>query len=205
MKITLESPSKMVLKDHNYGAYFLGAVFIILGVYSAFSLSSNPIAGGFFIVLGLAGIWMIASNKMLTVILDKDSDEGSVALLGLIGGKTNAFFLSRIRKLTLSEAMLSGNSRYLDYTVNFVMDSGEEVPFKLAYEPVNIVAVSRSPEGRITSTSTTSTEQEKKSAQQIADFLGVPMEFIWVPSPGRVSPEEQEAMIKEAEKKYKLQ
>lgn len=210
MKISLENPSRMVLKDRNYSAYILGAIFFILGVYSVFSLLRNPIniGGWFFVLLGLVGLWLIASNKMTTVILDKETGKGSVAVLGLISGKMNEFDLSRIRKLTLSEAIGGatehGNS-YLDYTVNLVMDSGEQMPFRLAYELKNIVKIDRSPEGKITRTSTTSTEQEKKSAQQIADFLGVPMEFIWVPSPGRMSPEEQEAMMKEADRLSKRQ
>src|SRR5208283_5608487 len=199
MKLTLEGQSRMVLKDHNYSGYAGGAVSLIIGVGVAVLFMSNLIAVGVGVLFALIGIALIATTKMVTITLDKAAGKGAIELKGIIGSGSRDMDLSKIKKLTLSKIMTSsgtgsrysnqptgaiqfgatqyGNRQYsihYEYIVNFVMDTGESLPFKLANVSAGITDVIMSPD-----------EKEMKFVKQIADFLGVPMECVAPPSLGQ--------------------
>jgi hypothetical protein len=194
MKITLENPSRMVLLDHNYTAYIAGAgLFIIGGYFGVSYLSTNMMtagAGGLFALIGIA---IVATSKMLTITLDKQSGKGAIALKGIIGGGSRDIELSKVRKLTLRKqtrttytssrqssgvsfgsGMSSGMRIEFDYTIGFVMDTNEELPFKLANISSGVNNVLISPD-----------EREMNFAKQISDFLGVPLDFVAPSSMGQ--------------------
>ncbi len=194
MKITLENPSRMVLIDHNYMMYIFGAAFFLIGAYFGYSYMSTSLmtagAGGLFALIGIA---IVATSKMLTITLDKATGKGTIALKGIIGGGSRDIELSKVKKLTLRKqtrttytssrsssgvsfgsGMSSGMRIEFDYTIGFVMDTGEELPFKLANISSGVNNVLISPD-----------EKEMNFAKQIADFLGVQLEFVAPPSMGQ--------------------
>ena len=177
MKITLENPSRMVLKDHNYQSFFFGFVFFCVGVAIAYFLRGESLlVVGVGAVFALAGFWVIASAKMVTVVLDKGSGTCTVKLLGLLGSGTRDVQLARVRKLNLKKFISTtnsskGSSTTYEYVVSLAMDGGEEISFKLANVSASITDVLKSPD-----------EKQKDAAKRIADFIGVPFEFIPPPS-----------------------
>ncbi len=174
MKLTLENSLRMVLTDHNYMAYIIGAVLSIIGLACVIFLLSNIVVLILGLVLVFLGIRMLVSTKMVTITLDKSTGKGNITLQGFIGSGSRDMELSKIRKMTLSKVIASSNrktgERY-KYIVNFVMDAGESPHFDLANVPGSIIDDIASPG-----------KKEEKFVQQVADFLGVPMEFAGPPS-----------------------
>jgi hypothetical protein len=194
MKIALESPSRMVLENHEYMTYFIGAFCIVIGVALAFFLR-NPLPIVFGMMFVLVGIFVLVSTKVLTVTLDKATGKGNITSRGIIGSESKDVDLGKVRKITLNRTVgrYSRGAIIYGYFVNFVLDSGESVPFKMANYPTGIINQIISPE-----------EKRKESAKQIADFIGVPMEFV-APSVSAVMSDMKQALIKEAERKPKRQ
>ncbi len=176
MKMTLESPSRMVLKDNNYTQFVMGFVFFLVGAGVAFLFMSEglvPVAIG--AVFALAGLYLIAITKIVTVTLDKGANKGTVSLRGIIGGGTRDFELAKVKKVVLRKTVSStssskGSSSSYHYIVGLVMEGGEELPFELATVSANITDVLVSPD-----------ERQKEAAKRISDFLGLQLE--WVPAP----------------------
>ncbi len=177
MKMTLESPTKMVLADHNYSQFIMGFVFFLIGIAIAILFTSQGIIGiAFGAIFALAGLFVVASTKMITVTFDKGVNKGSLSLKGLIGGGQREFELGRVKKLTLKKhistsSSRNGSSTTYNYSVGMGMDDGDEIQFKLANVSAGINTVLVSPD-----------EKQKEFAKKIADFLGVPFEYIPPPS-----------------------
>ena len=166
------------MKDNNYTSFFGGIVLIIIGVGAAYlfikqSLIAAAICGIFVVV----GIYMLATTKIVTIILDKATNRGTISLRGLMGSGTREMGLSKIKKVGLKKIVKvthsskGGSKTSYEYIVSFVMDTGEELPFELATVSASITDVLTSPD-----------EKQKNAAKQIADFLGVQMEFTGPPS-----------------------
>ena len=175
MKLTLENPSRMVLKDHSYTNYAWGGGFFVLGAgLGILTLGvGNLVITGVAALFAVVGLGVVVSTKMLTVTLDKGTGKGTISLRGIIGGGSRDIELSNVRKLLLRKTTSSSkNGTIHTYNIGLVMDTNEELPFKLASKSAGLMDVINSPD-----------EKEKKDAQQIADFLGVPMEFVSPPIP----------------------
>ena len=178
MKISIENPSRMVLLDHNYTAYVAGAgLFIVGGYFGVSYLSTNMLAAGAGALFALIGIAIVATSKMLTITLDKTTGKGTIELKGIIGSGSRDLELGKIKKLTLNKIISSqtrNRGTHSEYFVNFVLDTGESLPFKLANVSAGMTGMIMSPD-----------EKETRFVKQVADFLGVPMEFVAPPSMGQ--------------------
>ncbi len=167
MKIALENPSRMVLTDNNYMTYFWGAMCFMLGawlVLLAIGGSLPVVIGLVGAILALLGVWMVLSNQTAAIILDKSTGKGSIALHGMLGSESDDIDLARIRKLVLDRPVMAERHTGSHPVVEFVMDSGEAVHFKLT----NVYAATAKP--------VAGPDKEEEFVQRIADFLGVPME-----------------------------
>ena len=167
MKITLENPSRMVLDDNNYTIYLWGVVCFMLGAWLVFLaiFGSLPLVVGLIgAILALLGIWMVLSNQTAMITLDKSTGRGSIALRGLMKSESRDMDLGDIKKLILERPVMAERHTGSHPFVEFVMDRGEAVSFKLT----NVYAATAKP--------VPGPDKEEQFVQRIADFLGVPME-----------------------------
>jgi len=145
-------------------------------------------------IFALLGIYMIVTNKMVTIILDKATNKGTIALRAIVGGGTRELELNRVKKLILrkhvstSRSSKSSSTSY-KFIIAFVMDSGEELPFELATISAGITDVLTSPD-----------EKQMNAAKQIATFLEVPFEFVGPPPIGDVLKAMKEGIVQGMER-----
>lgn len=173
MKITQESSSRMVLKDWNLSSFFMGLIFVIIGGAVVFFLPKKdilPLAIG--AVFGLAGLYMLATTKIIEIILDKGNGKCTFKIQRLIGSETKAWTLEEIRELRLSKILKRSrkSSRY-QHTLVFISKTGEELPFEFGSVSAGIFDVLRDPSEKI-----------RTDARQVSEFLGVSLTEVGPPS-----------------------
>ncbi|MEW6722405.1 MAG: hypothetical protein AB1324_04030 [Candidatus Micrarchaeota archaeon] len=176
MKITTDG-QRMVLKDHNFTQFLGGLLFFLVGAAIMYFLFSEGLVLIVFgAIFALAGLYLIAITKIVTVTLDKGAGKATVSLRGLVGGGTRDVDLGKVKKVNLRKTYSTtrsgkgGSSTKYVYIVALVLEGGEEMPFELATVSASITDVLVSPD-----------EKHKADAKGIADFLGVPLE--WFPAP----------------------
>lgn len=178
MKITLETPMKMVITDKNYTSFLMGIVFILAGGWYAVSFGLQNVVP-FVISIGFAlvGVYMVATTKLVTIILDKLSDKGTINFHSILKQETKEFAISKIKKLNfrsvleINHTMHHGSertNRYYHYLLEFELDAGEVLSIDFGKASANAIHLF------------TSSPQEKKiqEATEIAEFLGLPLNEI---------------------------
>jgi hypothetical protein len=168
MKIASEG-SRMVLKDNNISVFLMGLVFLIIGIGVIVALGPvSLLLVAFGAVFALAGLYMLWTTKIVTIALDKGSGNGSVSLRGIVRKESREFPLRKVRLVKLKKSIRrssKGGTSY-EYTISFVLEGGEELPFELGTVSAGLTDVLVSPD-----------EKKKEQAKTVADFLGVPMKF----------------------------
>ncbi len=174
MKITQESPSRMVLKDNNITGFIGGLVFMAVGIgLSLLSYSESLIAAGVGVIFALAGLYIVLSTRIVTAVLDKGTGKGTFSFWGVVKRESRDIELARMKELVLAKNARSsskGGTTY-EYIITFALTSGEEIPLELGSVGAGIADVVMSPD-----------EKKKAEANLIAGFLGVPMRFVGAPS-----------------------
>ena len=177
MKIIQESPSRMVLKDHNYSFFLMGILFVVVGGVVAYMgfMDDNMLAAGIGLVFIGGGIYMFVTNKMVTIVLDRQG-MSSMSLKSLLKRESRQFNLSDISELIIKSFLnRSKNSTYYDFSLVFVMKNREEMQFEFGREKAAGLISLSSP-----------FDKKKNEAQQVANFIGVPLKEIRPPSLGEV-------------------
>lgn len=182
MKITLETPSRMILKDNNFSGFIFGLLFSIVGFVVAFlTATTYPSNAALGIIFGamftIVGIYIILTNKATMVILDKATGKGSITLKGIIGSQSRDILLKDVKRLILRKNYNRNSSRSgvttgdYEFSLGFVLDTNEELQFKIGNTSSSIGDAITSPD-----------DKQKRYCQQVADFLGVKMEY-YAPPP----------------------
>ena len=192
MKISFDSTSRMVLKDHNITSFFGGLAFTIVGLvivtysfssgwYTSSSKSPDPMGTLFGILFGaiftIVGLYLLVTTKIITATLDKTADKGAFSFQGLLKRESKEIELSDIKELVLQKFITTsspskgGSRTYFNYILMFALKSGDEIPLEFGKVTSGLMDVLASPD-----------ENKKKEAQQVADFVGVSMRFVGPPS-----------------------
>lgn len=186
MKVTRESESRMVLKDHKYSTFAIGAVFLVIGVGVAYFLSSQGIALAFGAIFALVGLLLMVSTRMVTIVLDKGAGKLSISMRSILKNESSEAEISKIKGVVLQKDI--GTSRtshtdsgrtyqtyqtYCQYTLKFVLDAGNELSFDFGKVNMNPSAINV-----ISEVVSSPDEGKRKDAQQVADFLDVPLKEV---------------------------
>jgi hypothetical protein len=174
MKITQEGPGRMVLKDYNTSHFVMGLVFAVVGIGLIAFIGSPEqmvtyVIGG---VFALAGLWILATTKIINITLDK-TGPCRFSMKKLTGGESSECSAGDIKELKLEKTYKTsgkGGTRY-QYAIDFVLKGGRELRFEFGTVSAGIMDVMRSPH-----------EKKREQAKQIADFLGVPLKETGLPS-----------------------
>ncbi len=163
----------MVLKDDKSQVYLGGFAFFVIGmglVYFCYGLNAW-IGVEFGAISALAGLVVVIFIKRVTITLDKATGRGDITSRGIVGGsESKGIELTRVRKLILRKSMTrTRRGRGYDYDLSFVMDAGEELPFRLGGVSPHVTGA------QTILDAIAPDEKEKKDAQQIARFLCVPL------------------------------
>jgi hypothetical protein len=178
MKLNQESSSLLTLKDYNISQFVFGILFVIIGIAIAVFLANGEylMAIAFGVVFALSGLWMLISTKLVSISLDKGLGRAKFSLRSILKNKSRELSIQQIKSLTLMKEIdnsSKGNMRR-QFTLRFVLDNGEEIPFEFG-SLTGGMDVLTSPEANI-----------RKQAQQVAEFLGVPLKRVGPPSTSEV-------------------
>ncbi len=176
MKIIQEDPGRMVLKDHNISHFVGGLVAVAAGIAVILFMTSEsilvPIIGGLFVV---AGAYVLATTKIINISLNKTT-MCTFSMWKLLGKESRECSMGDINSLTLEKSIHGGkNKTTYKYVLAFGFKDGSEMLFDFGSVSAGIADVFRSPH-----------EKKKKEAQQIADFIGVPLKEIGPPDVSQV-------------------
>jgi hypothetical protein len=174
MKTTLESSSLMTLKDYNISHFLGGVLFFVVGFFIAFFFDAdgNLVVPAIGVIFALVGIWLLVSTKLVSISLDKAMNKAKFSLRSILKNESKEITLQQIKSLILEKEIRrssKGKSRR-QFSLRFVLDSGEEMPFEFG-SVAGTMDVLTSPEEKI-----------RKQAQQVAEFLGVNLKEIGPPS-----------------------
>ncbi len=138
MKITLENPSRMILKNYNLSGFLFGILFCLVGIAIGFlfpaaswkarivifNVNVLPALSGS--IFALVGIAMLANTNIVSVTLDKSIGKGAFSLRGIIKREAKDIEFANIKELVLekfirtSYSRKGGTSTYNQYTLNLL-------------------------------------------------------------------------------------
>lgn len=173
MKVTMESSSLMSLKDHNISHFIMGLMFLLIGPAIAFLFgTADLVVLGFGALFSLVGLWILISTKLVSISLDKGMGRASFSLRSLLKNEHKEIAISDIKGLTLQKDIVgsSKGKSSRQFSLTFVLGGGTELPFEFG-SVAGTMDVLTSPEEGI-----------RKKAQQVSEFLGVPLKLIGPPS-----------------------
>jgi len=165
MKIIKETSGLMILKDRGIFAFIMGLIFFILGALIVFRPSifneRPPLWLG--IIFLISGGFVIFINKIITITLNKTSNELSILKKGLNGRSFKSHKLDQIKgiELVASYKTTSGRTRN-SYSLVFVFNDGSVVPIGRGGSTTIIMGKQIVP--------------ERKIGPRVANFLNIPFE-----------------------------
>lgn len=184
MTINTENSSVMVLKDNKYRPLLTACLLIVAGIFIAVLFGGRhfmPILFG--LVFVAAGAAVIYFTKQVTIELDRASGRVRIRLQSLKKKEERDFAMTQIRKIvlrkTIQTAIVSSGAStrsaktYYQFLLIFVTDQNEELPFDFGKVSAGITNLLFSPD-----------DKKKQAAQQIADFIGAPLEVSLPSGPG---------------------
>lgn len=132
MKIASLTSTILVLKDFSFIPYFVGIIFIGIGVWTLFFPTEQDIPFWIKILFPFMGLLPLILYKKATVTFDKLSNLLTIELKGLSGKKIETYPLNEIKEINLALGLVStsnkggqvyGNS----FTLNAMMKDGTVV------------------------------------------------------------------------------
>jgi hypothetical protein len=167
----------MVLKDNKYRRLFTAGLLVVSGIFIAVLFGGRhfmPILVG--LVFFAGGGLMIYFTKRVTIELDRAAGTILVRLRSLKTKEERELGMTQIRKLVLrkmiqtqivssSSSSRSSAKTYYQFVLIFVTDQNEELPFDFGRVSAGITNLLISPD-----------DKKKRAAQQVADFIGAPLE-----------------------------
>jgi hypothetical protein len=167
----------MVLKDNKYRPVLAAGLLLVTGILMVVFFGRRhfmPILVGLTFVA--AGGLVIYLTKRVTIELDRAAGKILVRLQSLRKKEERELAMTQIRKLVLRKiiqtAILTSPSSsrssaktYYQFVLIFVTDQNEELPFDFGRVSAGITNLLTSPD-----------DKKKRRAQQVADFIGAPLE-----------------------------
>lgn len=167
----------MVLKDNKYRPLFIAALLVVSGILIAVLFGRRHfmpilVGLGFFVAGGL----MIYFTKRVTIELDRATGKVLVRLQSVRKKEERELAMTQIRRLVLrkmiqtqiissTSSSRSSAKTYYQFVLIFVTDQNEELPFDFGRVSAGITNLLTSPD-----------DKKKRRAQQVADFIGAPLE-----------------------------
>jgi len=131
MRVVREDQKLLVLQESGLFVYFIGGLFILIGLVIVFSPSffseNPPIWTG--IVGVLLGSFAIIISKNTTVSLDKASNKLSFLKTGFTGQSIKEYNLDQIKEIEMyASYSSSSNVSGYSYHLAFIFNNGSEIP-----------------------------------------------------------------------------
>lgn len=178
---------RMTLKNDNLTSYLGGALFIAVGLGFAYSWklfnflspdfswgTNNLVFMVFCLIFTFVGVWVFATTKRISVILDKAQQTGFILLQSILNRESKTFNLSELNNISVRVKTEietysrkhggEGTRRYYRYLLEFNLDNKENF----------YVDMGRIKVGLLTNYNF-EYEKKLKDAKQVADFLSVPL------------------------------
>lgn len=183
----------MVLQDKKQTAYLGACACVGIGLVIACAFARHSVVP---IIVGLAfigvGGLVLFKTKRVTIELDKSSSTIHILLQGLNSKTERNLGFGQIQKLFLRKVIqthtMSQNQRiggdvrrtsstttYHQFILTFVTDQNEQIPFDFGRVRVGLMNMLTSPEEKI-----------QRKAQEVANFLNVPLEQVNPPTASQV-------------------
>jgi hypothetical protein len=174
----------MVLKDNKYRPLLTAGLLIVGGILLAVLFGGRhfmPILFG--LVFVGAGAAVIYFTKRVTIELDRAAAKVRIRLQSIKKKEEREFAMTQISKIVLrkmiqtaivsSGASTRSAKTYYQFVLIFVTDQNEELPFDFGKVSAGITNLLFSPD-----------DKKKQAAQQVADFIGAPLEVSLPAGPG---------------------
>jgi hypothetical protein len=170
----------MVLRDKKFTAFLSIGVVMAMGLLIVCLLARHGVVP---ILVGLAfmgaGAVILFRLRRVTIELDKGAGTVHILLEGLKSKEERTLGMAEVQKLLLRKAIqthtmrsssnrgfasTSSTTTYHQFILVFVTDQNEEIPFAFGKVKVGVMSMLTSPETKI-----------QRNAQEVANFLGVPL------------------------------
>jgi len=189
MTINTENPSRMVLQDKKYTTFLSACSVIVLGLVIACAFARHSVVP---IFVGLAfmgaGAFILFRIRRVTIELDKTAGTIHILLQGLKSKEERDLGMAQMQKVLLRKviethtmrstggsargfASTSSTTTYHRFILVFVTNQNEEIPFDFGKVKIGLMNMLTSPEEKI-----------QRKAQEVANFLNVPMDVAAPPS-----------------------
>jgi len=171
----------MVLRDRKYTTFLSAGACVVGGLLIACLFSKHSILP---ILFGLAfmgaGAFVLFRTRSVTIELDRAAGNIHILFQGIKSKEERDLAMAQIQKLFLRKLTKTSTTRttdsrghsstssktYYQYILVFVTDKNEELPFDFGRVNAGLMNLFRSPD-----------EKKRQDAEQIANFLGVPLEM----------------------------
>jgi hypothetical protein len=127
MKIIKETPNLMIIKDRNILSFFIGVIFLLVGLitifYPEFFTDRPPREAGIGGIL--LGLLVISSAEITTIKLDKTADKLTIVRKSLFRKKIEERSLNQIKTIELRQIY---QKKGYSYQLIFILENNEEIP-----------------------------------------------------------------------------
>jgi hypothetical protein len=127
MKIIKQTPDLMIIKDRNILAFFIGAIFVLVGLitifYPEFFNNRPPRAAGIGGIL--SGLLVISLVEITTINIDKTANKLTIVKKSLFGKKMEEQNLNQIKTIELRTIYYQ---RGYSYQLFFILEDNKEIP-----------------------------------------------------------------------------
>jgi hypothetical protein len=176
MKISVENNSKMVLEDNKLKRFATAILLFVGGLMIAVLFRKNllPLAVG--LAFAAVGVFLFLSTKRVRIELDKSIGKITILLKGFKQAEERGMAFGDIQKIVLRKLIqtsLVSNQRgrgqsttYYQFLLILVTNRNEELPFDFGKVNAGLASMIFSPDSR-----------KQTEAQQIASFIGTPLEI----------------------------
>ena len=184
MKISMENDSKMVLVDNKLRWFASSIAFFFIGLVIAWSCRKNFVPILFGLVFAGVGVFIFYTTRRVNIQLDKAAGKIKISLKGLKRTDQRELAFGDIQKLVLSKSVQTSSVRnvnsssrgrssstYYQYSITFVTNNNDLLAFEFGRVKAGLATLIVSPDTK-----------KQADAQQIAGFIGVPLEA-FLPSP----------------------
>ena len=183
----------MVLRDKKLTTYASAGGVIAIGLFITCLLARHGVIP---ILVGLAfmgaGVFILFRIRRVTIELDRSAGTVHILLEGLKSKEERSLGMAQVQNLLLRKVIqthtmrssggsgrgfgsTSSTTTYHQFILVFVTDRNEEIPFAFGKVKVGLMSMLTTPEEKI-----------RRKAQEVAEFLNVPLREAGPPSASQV-------------------